>query len=347
MSGMRDGWFIADADGYAVGPLSRAELVAQHQRGAHGTEAMAWHVELAEWRPLERIAAATAPEQRAPQTTAAERAEARAEARVVRDRAEKARAAEPRPERQKGQQKQQKLKAGEAVRPQAAPNPVDQAVLKRLPPAMQAEALKRMSPAVRAEAEKALKGGASPEAAARAATALRRFFARVLDTFTLGMLAASAAWAFVLDEPAATAGIAAPTTFLLYFVAIAALLPVEALALSMFGTTPGKALLGLTVRRNDGQRVALGTALQRAWKVTWRGIALGVPVIAFITSIVAFTRYSNTGRSSWDADAGTDVRAQPIESWRWQAAAFAAFLAFLGMSSGFWPGLVEQLQALR
>jgi hypothetical protein len=155
MSGMRDGWFIADADGLAVGPLSRAELVAQHQRGAHGTEAMAWHVELAEWRPLERIAAATPPEMRAPQTTAAERAEARAEARVVRDRAEKARAAEPRPEKQK----QPKRKPGEAARAPAAPNPVDHAVLKRLPPAMQAEALKRMSPAVRAEAEKMMKLG--------------------------------------------------------------------------------------------------------------------------------------------------------------------------------------------
>src|SRR5687767_9361702 len=79
MSGMREGWFIADADGVAIGPLSRAELVAQHERGLHGVEAMAWHVEIAEWRPLERIAAATAPEMRAPQTTAAERAEARAE----------------------------------------------------------------------------------------------------------------------------------------------------------------------------------------------------------------------------------------------------------------------------
>lgn len=347
MSGMRDGWFIADADGVAVGPLSRAELVAQHQRGAHGSEAMAWHVEIAEWRPLERIAAATPPEMRAPQTTAAERAEARAEARVVRDRAEQARAAEPRPEKpRQGQPKPPKRKPGEAVRPPASPNAIDHAVLKRLPPAMQAEALKRLPPAVRAEAEAALASGATTQSAERAATALRRFFARVLDVFTLGMLAASVAWAFVLGETAAAADLA-PDTFLLYFVAIAALVPVEALALSMFGTTPGKALLGLSVRRNDGQRVALGTALGRAWKVAWRGIALGVPLLSFITAIVAFTRYSNTGRSSWDADAGTDVRARPIEAWRWQAAAFAAFLAFLALSSDFWPGLVEQLRAAR
>jgi len=80
MSAARDGWYISDTLGNTVGPLSRVELVAQHARGAHGAGAVAWHPDLSEWRALERIAAATAPEMRAPQTTSAERAEARAEA---------------------------------------------------------------------------------------------------------------------------------------------------------------------------------------------------------------------------------------------------------------------------
>ncbi|HET9485576.1 MAG TPA: RDD family protein [Xanthomonadales bacterium] len=329
MSATRDGWYISDADGNTVGPLTRMELVAQHTRGTHGAGALAWHVDLAEWRPLERIAAATAPEMRAPVTTAEERADARAEARVVRDRAEKSRAEAPRPPRPAKGAKTGKG-GGDDGRRLLAGKPVD------------LEALKRMPPAQRAEALKAGVAQGTAETGARASIALRRFVARVLDTLTLGLLGGSLAWAWWGNEFFASLGFPlAPEPWVLLFAAILAWIPIEALALAIFGTTPGKALLGLRVAQQDGKRASLGRAIKRGFQVLFRGLGLGIPVIGIITMIVAFARYTGQGRSSWDSDLGLEVRAEPIEAWRWQAALFAGFVAFLVLSSGFWGELAS------
>ena len=336
MSATRDGWYISDVHGNTVGPLTRIDLVAAHERGAHGPGALAWHVDLAEWRPLERIAAATAPEMRAPVTTAAERADSRAEARIVRDKQEKARAEAP-----QQQQKKQRNKASTSPpkhpgnddgRRLLASQPVDLGALQRLPPAQRAEALKAQ-----------LKEGAGASGA-RASIALRRFIARVLDTLTLGLLAAAALYAFWLGETLASLGWPLlPEPFVLLWIAVFAWIPVEALALAVFGTTPGKALMGLEVARDDATKPGFGPALTRGFRLLYRGLGLGIPVIGMITMIVAFARFTSQGRTSWDRELGLDVRAAPIEAWRWQAALFAGFIAFLVLSSGFWGELAGTL----
>lgn len=355
MSGLRDGWFIANAAGDAVGPLSRHELVARYQRGDDGPDALAWHVEEPDWRPLARIAAQTAPE--APTET---RAESRARvhatqvaaARAVGARTESIRSASttaagadrPSKAERKRLREQASAKAARAHASSAKAMHAadDQRLLRGDPRAL--EQLAKLPPKERAAA---IKAQVSPEAAKsgeRAGVAMRRFLARLIDTLTLGVAAATVAWAWWLGELAASFGFTlAAEPIVLLVIAVLALVPVEALALSFAGTTPGKALMGLDVVDPDGTRPGLPRALGRAARVALRGMALGIPFFAVIAMIVGLAKFTSQGRSTWDREVGTEVRARAIEAWRWQAALFALFVAFLVLSSGWWGELAGTL----
>ena len=62
------------------------------------------------------------------------------------------------------------------------------------------------------------------------------------------------------------------------FVGILMMYLLEPILLSKFGTTPGKWLLGLSVRDYDGNLLTLDTARTRTWNALWRGMGLGIPV---------------------------------------------------------------------
>src|SRR6187402_2761414 len=52
MSANNDGWYVADSEGNTEGPMSRAELEERRLRGAFPSDALAWHLDQSEWRPL-------------------------------------------------------------------------------------------------------------------------------------------------------------------------------------------------------------------------------------------------------------------------------------------------------
>lgn len=55
------------------------------------------------------------------------------------------------------------------------------------------------------------------------------------------------------------------------------MLAVEPLLLHLWGTTPGKWLLGLRVSAWEGGRLSWSAALSRSWQVLWRGYGLDIP----------------------------------------------------------------------
>ena len=81
----------------------------------------------------------------------------------------------------------------------------------------------------------------------------------------------------------------------------------EAFLLSTVGTTPGKWLLKTRVLTSSGGKPAFSTALFRTFKVCWRGMGLGIPIVTLITHIVAYNRLEKNGVTSWDKDAGLVV----------------------------------------
>jgi uncharacterized RDD family membrane protein YckC len=123
-----------------------------------------------------------------------------------------------------------------------------------------------------------------------------RYFARLIDIviggFALGVVLGLAGPALLEAMPSIVLGIFA--LFLWCFI--------EAVLLSTWGTTPGKALLGVTLRTAQGGKLDFGTALSRAFKVWVFGLGLGIPIVSLITVVKAYNRLKKLGETSWDAE---------------------------------------------
>jgi uncharacterized RDD family membrane protein YckC len=92
---------------------------------------------------------------------------------------------------------------------------------------------------------------------------------------------------------------------------------VVAASFALFGTTPGKAIFRISVRRADGSKLPFVVALVRELKVFVKGLGLGIPLVALITHIVGYTNLKNDGITSWDRDGGLVVSHQEVQAWRW------------------------------
>ena len=75
---------------------------------------------------------------------------------------------------------------------------------------------------------------------------------------------------------------------------------VEAFCLSVFGSTPGKWLMGLTVKNIDGVNLTFREALLRNWKLRFEGLGLGVGIFVIICLGLKRHEYMNEGIVSWD-----------------------------------------------
>lgn len=94
---------------------------------------------------------------------------------------------------------------------------------------------------------------------------------------------------------------------LLGFVCMAAWVLIEPLHLVNSGTTPGKWLFKTRVITSDGRRTTYEDALMRSFRVWWRGLAVGVPLVNLGTMIAAHEHLTNRGVTSWDRDGGFTV----------------------------------------
>ncbi len=105
--------------------------------------------------------------------------------------------------------------------------------------------------------------------------------------------------------------------------------PIEALLLWTWGTTPGKALLGTKLRKKGGNaKLSFDTALKRSFSVWVRGLGLGIPFINFICMLVAYQRLRLLRTTSWDLEGKVDVTHQAVAQWRFY---LVSSLAIIGM----------------
>lgn len=342
MSGAREGWYIAEIDGSAIGPMSREELLAWHARGGLSADALAWHLELSEWRPLARIVLAGSGGATGTAAAAGGAAPAPPRAETKRAESKSATATATKAER-RARVKAQRQASAAAGASAASTRAAGDDGKRLLAHTAQAQALKAAFAGGRKPAAAATT--ASPESAAHAALALRRFFARAIDTFTLGMFAAVLAWVVLRRVGGPFAGLE-PEVPLLMLLAVVSMVPLEALALTMAGTTPGKALLGVRVVASGGARPSFAQAFRRARNVAWRGMGLGIPMIALFTAIFAFARLVNKGHTHWDHANQLETRSLgPFSGGRWQLALAVLIGAFVLLTSSFWPELARRLLA--
>lgn len=103
----------------------------------------------------------------------------------------------------------------------------------------------------------------------------RRYFGRMLD-LTFGTLILWSILSLVFRVNVGELGGFAE--WLLTFVEWGIWLPIEALLLSRWGTTPGKWIMGIRVEHEDGRRLTFGEAIDRTWLVFVKGMGANIPI---------------------------------------------------------------------
>ena len=86
----------------------------------------------------------------------------------------------------------------------------------------------------------------------------------------------------------------------------------EALLLSTWGTTFGKALLKVKLKNKDQSKLSYFQALKRTFLLTLKGMGFSVPIVGFITLAVAYGKLVDKHETSWDRDGGHQIRHQKI-----------------------------------
>ena len=128
-----------------------------------------------------------------------------------------------------------------------------------------------------------------------------RFWARMID-YTLLVIVL---WAFY--KPKTIDSVFEKLILLrLYYIFV------EALMLSSWGTTPGKVLLGVKIRKENGTKLNYPEALTRSFRVWWCGDGLGIPFVALIAYLYAYCRIVRDGKTSWDRDGKLVVSHQAL-----------------------------------
>lgn len=311
---MNDAWYVAEPDGTTHGPMSRDEVVRAAVRNEFGAEAMTWHVDIGEWVPLAKIllrfGRAT---QDAPSVAQVAKAQQREDRQKQRELPPSQRSDEP----GKANADERKRRVAETLRPLPKPK----------------------APAVDTNA--------AAESAARLGIAGKRLLARYLDLMSIGLLAAvilltllgdTIAWPQQLMD---NSGV--PDTGLLLWLAFVSMLPLEAVLIATFGTTPGKSLLGLRVESRDGAKPAFAQAWARAFGVFARGCAFGIPLLSQVAMLVAGGQTLKTGTAPWDEAQGLRVRGQPVGGGNWKFIIIAAIVLWIALADGWWLRLFANL----
>jgi len=119
------------------------------------------------------------------------------------------------------------------------------------------------------------------------------------------------------------------------FITILVWVFLEAALLATWGTTIGRAILGVRVCDQQGERVIFQTALSRSLGIWVKGMGLGIPLAMQILWIVGYVKLTRDGIAPWDRDAGTCVTHAPLTLGRIIGAvvviAVLVFLNIVGM----------------
>ena len=139
-------------------------------------------------------------------------------------------------------------------------------------------------------------------------TPWRRYAARMLDTVVngvCGLILLSVAF-YGIAPATADAFFSRPDSSggrildILMTGAMASLISGALIGVS--GFTLGKLVFGVKVTRPDGGKLGLQAGLTRDLSVLFKGLGLGIPLVALVTMIVAYRGLTSNGTTSWDRE---------------------------------------------
>ena len=151
---------------------------------------------------------------------------------------------------------------------------------------------------------------------------VRRYIARSFD-----FLLCSLPWYLALQAAGAdTKGRLAAVW--LSILGMVTMLVLEPLLLHLFGTTPGKWLMGLRVTDENGKTLPLAAAWRRTWRVLWYGYGAGIPIYNIVRLYSCWKAEQAEQPLEWED--GNELHAAPWKAWRgavWAAAVLTLLAA--------------------
>ena len=102
----------------------------------------------------------------------------------------------------------------------------------------------------------------------------------------------------------------------------------EPVLLSLFGTTPGKWILGLKVTDNEGKRLTFAEAMSRTWKVFLYGMGMGIPVWNLFRMWKSYKTCVKKESQEWEYDSAITLKDEK----GWRIAAYLGVCVLLGVA---------------
>ena len=169
----------------------------------------------------------------------------------------------------------------------------------------------------------------------------RRYFARMLD-HAFGGLILSVILSLVFRVNMQNIG--GFGEWLLGYVEWLIWLPLEALLLSRWGTTPGKWIMGIRVEHEDGRKLTFGEAIDRTWQVFVTGMGALIPIynIYRLWKSYKAVRDGDDDELEWEWNTNSVLVIKERDCPGWRPAVYAgacAALIFLLVAVGMFPGL--------
>jgi hypothetical protein len=118
----------------------------------------------------------------------------------------------------------------------------------------------------------------------------------------------------------------------------AVMIAYDTVLLRLFGATPGKALMGLSVRGPKGVTPGYLRALHRSALLSVVGLALNLPFVNAVTAFAAQARLKRRGDTFWDEAADTSVAVRKVNFLRW---IFAGGFAGASIVASVWMVFVQ------
>jgi len=138
----------------------------------------------------------------------------------------------------------------------------------------------------------------------------RRYFARNIDVLTSGLVA-FIFMLYIIDrflpEKALLINKALDNDFVSAFTMYALWIPIEAIFLSLLGTTPAKWIFGISISKKDNSKLSFFDALHRSFLVWLGGVGLGIPIYTIFTNYSSYQKLTVSGETSWDKEIRTVV----------------------------------------
>lgn len=104
---------------------------------------------------------------------------------------------------------------------------------------------------------------------------------------------------------------------------------VESILLTDFGTTPGKWMLGISVRNYDESKISFWKAFKRCLLVFTVGEGAAIPIVSLYTFVNSYNHLKGQGFTYWDSLLTIKVQQKPIKIIQW----IFAWLLLVGLIS--------------